>query len=800
MKDLFNNKIKYLFVILLSVLAFSFSFVLAQTLNNNSTSTKENSGIKYDISSVRENIQRQSAQRIELYKTFSAPMPAYIFQKDDYVSVNSIIRNAGVSYSGGLALSLIKMNDGAGSERIDRVLLGDYVLKNGDNDFSYKYSIPEFLNDGKYLFEFTFVNTSGREDFSLPLGEINIKNTNKTKINFNINTEDCDMIVNGDDASKYSLSQGIDVAKDETLTVKCQLKNTDGKKSTSSSKDYIISYYNSKKSFGADEINPSDIKYKAININKGVLFFDIDKEEKSQSYDYVFTIYNKNVDKESIKDINNKYRLSSPLRAKYIVSGDNATIQNLSYYKDGKGIKIYFGLSGNVANFPGSRTGLKDTEVLYEYILNKNNKEGINAEEGFVNIKKEDVFNGKIEQKEILLKNVFRNIKKEDRLSLILNVYNKDKSILLDTKTIDVDTQNIVDIDEAPEFVTGISKNDNILDLSKLSGKLYLLLSLVLFLVAVFILNKLYKSKDEEGISIKSKMLLFVLSVVLILGSLFVGYKNVNADKTSTHTFTLDGSNELESLSDNLREAYGYVSTPTPIQIYQSSYLYYFDYIYNERELRPETSLYSNSLDYVTLTLHNRVINSCRQAASDDLIEFNLLEWPSQWFNNCSYFVSSHRFRALLGNSLIGEQIVNQNQSANLYINKNLFSTGATQIQVFFSDMQRHTYPGNINDILNDRTSLYGSNTADPSGNLLPLDTKHIYNINKYVAPPVVCFKILNANIPGNPCSSPSVTPNPTPTPTPEVIPSPTPEVIPCTGATAQYWNPYTSGCTEEMP
>lgn len=262
-----------------------------------------------------------------------------------------IVNNADVTQSDiRYGVELVKKNE-KGQTKV-ATFVSDEVLTVGAKQTLHKefsYQAPATLN-GDYDLWVMSKMTSG-----LLLGLGSAGNVSLSGISgyVEIFSESCFLKVEGDD-KHYTITQGVDISKEEALSLHCAVKNhftrdvavipsfeTHERTAYGSLVDMVYPY--------ASEIvlNPNETKE---------LSFTITKPEKPQAYDITVTLV------EKTKNV----PVSSNVVAHYVLRGISATIQNASLdksaYKEGELITTSFYWTPSADNFLGSRVG-KGTDI-----------------------------------------------------------------------------------------------------------------------------------------------------------------------------------------------------------------------------------------------------------------------------------------------------------------------------------------------------------------------------------------------------------------------------------------------------
>ncbi|MEI8344113.1 MAG: thrombospondin type-1 domain-containing protein [Candidatus Moraniibacteriota bacterium] len=230
-----------------------------------------------------------------------------------------------------------------------------------------QYQIPSYLA-GEYDIWAISKTTSGLD---LGLGNAGKINLAQKKDSLTITPDSCFLKV-GKDNTKYNLAQGVDLSKDETLTLTCSGENNSNSqfKITPTIEIFRRSLYGSK-------VNVSSPAQESITFapqEKKDFTINIAKPTEPQAYDSVISL---NQDKLPIAE---------KIIAHYVIQGQSATIQNIQLDKEiyAKGDNITADLfwTPSADSFPNSRIG-KGTQLptitLNISITDSNGKSCINS-------------------------------------------------------------------------------------------------------------------------------------------------------------------------------------------------------------------------------------------------------------------------------------------------------------------------------------------------------------------------------------------------------------------------------------
>lgn len=141
-----------------------------------------------------------------------------------------------------------------------------------------EYDAPGYLN-GKYKLWIESKNSEGLPFANIPVGEVSLQSTGQF---LKIDDNSCNFKISGEsEDKKYSLIQGVDVARDENLVVFCQVRNDLSQDIVFQS--FVKTYYRSQ--FG-DVV--SEGKGDQESLKKGEsknIEIKIPKPDKPQAYD-----------------------------------------------------------------------------------------------------------------------------------------------------------------------------------------------------------------------------------------------------------------------------------------------------------------------------------------------------------------------------------------------------------------------------------------------------------------------------------------------------------------------------------
>jgi len=228
----------------------------------------------------------------------------------------------------------------------------DEIISLGAGETLHKeidYVAPDFLN-GKYQIWILGFNLD-----NLPLGlnlfgDVTLTGSGEY---VNIIPGSCYLTVQGEKDKKYTLAQGVDIAKDESLTGNCEVKNNF--KNSVSAIPVFTTYFQG--SFGKLISSQDQAAISLASGEQKQIQFTIPKADNPQAYDAVLVF--QDAQKENI---------SNQMPFHYVLQGASATIRNLrldkDYYAEGDNANISFNWTASADNFVGSRA--KAGSVLTE--------------------------------------------------------------------------------------------------------------------------------------------------------------------------------------------------------------------------------------------------------------------------------------------------------------------------------------------------------------------------------------------------------------------------------------------------
>ncbi len=210
-----------------------------------------------------------------------------------------------------------------------------------------QYQVPSYLH-GEYDVWAVGKTTSG---LALGLGNAGKVNLSQKQDSLTIMPDSCYLKVNNAE-TKYNLSQGVDLAQSETLTLTCNAQNNSNSQLT------VAPNINTfRRSLYGPSVNisyptQSDITFAAQE--KKDFTLNIPKAPDPQAYDAVISL------------TQDKAIIAEKIIAHYVIQGQSATIQNIQLdkenYQSGDTISAKLFWSPSADNFPSSRAG-KGTEL-----------------------------------------------------------------------------------------------------------------------------------------------------------------------------------------------------------------------------------------------------------------------------------------------------------------------------------------------------------------------------------------------------------------------------------------------------
>ncbi len=208
------------------------------------------------------------------------------------------------------------------------------------------YTAPEFLS-GEYTLSIFASNSSGRLLSLNTVGEGKVTLTSTQPYVF-IDSASCKLRVKEDPTNNYTLHQGLDVSKEETMLVICSLQNN-------SEKDLILTpdFKTFKRNTFGELIDVSQISKESFALKAGEtkeLSITVPKADVPQAYDTKLSLLNESTIP------------SNEITIHYVVQGSSATISNFlvdkKAYTSGDSAKTELLLAGSADSFFGSRAGV----------------------------------------------------------------------------------------------------------------------------------------------------------------------------------------------------------------------------------------------------------------------------------------------------------------------------------------------------------------------------------------------------------------------------------------------------------
>jgi len=226
------------------------------------------------------------------------------------------------------------------------------------------YEAPS-LTSGEYYLYITSRNSNG---FVLATSFVSKVEINSIQNNLLIDNSSCYLSISGlsynVSLEKYSLSEGVDITKSETLSLNCNVINNTTE-DLSLTPEYKTTYRN----VYGDDVSTSNGDNNTFTLNKGEnkqISLILPKAEDSQAYSIEVYLKNENIS-------------SNKVIVHYVLSGESATIQNISldkdFYSTGDVANVSFVWAGRADSFPGSRNSspnLNTSVIANIQILNDN--------------------------------------------------------------------------------------------------------------------------------------------------------------------------------------------------------------------------------------------------------------------------------------------------------------------------------------------------------------------------------------------------------------------------------------------
>ncbi len=250
-------------------------------------------------------------------------------------------------------LEVIKVSEDGRQELVDTVVVKEpQTIVPGESDISeINYSSAK-LASGNYEV-WVLAQTPGGLVVGIALaGDIEVQSANTLEIK----SDTCRLVVSGDD-KQYLLSDGVDVSTTEGLVITCIVKNNTGE-----TRSIIPNFVTHERSvFGAIV----DINYQSVVAEELVageeksLTLSLPLATKPQAYDLVLTYKTTDGSIDSNQAV-----------IHYVIQGQSATIQNVTFSKDtylaGEEIGLNILWSASADTFRDSRSGgTEKTEAYY---------------------------------------------------------------------------------------------------------------------------------------------------------------------------------------------------------------------------------------------------------------------------------------------------------------------------------------------------------------------------------------------------------------------------------------------------
>jgi hypothetical protein len=198
-------------------------------------------------------------------------------------------------------------------------------------------------------------------------GNVTIQNSDVVEIK----ADTCTVKV-GNGGGTYSLKAGVDVGMEEDLVLTCAIKNHSFETMTVSPQ-----YETFKRTIYGEQINltyPAVEKINLKQLEERLVSFTLPKATIPQAYDVTM----------SLLDTENKV-VSNHLTTHYVLQGESATIQTVSFdrdtYMSGEDINISLLWTGSADNFPDSRIGGSANNAITAKIQVSSQKGGVCSEE-----------------------------------------------------------------------------------------------------------------------------------------------------------------------------------------------------------------------------------------------------------------------------------------------------------------------------------------------------------------------------------------------------------------------------------
>ncbi|MCX6739350.1 MAG: hypothetical protein NT098_04885 [Candidatus Parcubacteria bacterium] len=318
-------------------------------------------------------VATSSSQKVTVVATVGLGNIKFLKQENNVFTLAFDVSNrAGIQPEVIYSVKLLK-KESNGFSLADQKVYDRDILSLKENESIHKeavYTAPPSLQ-GIHIIEVEAKNSDGLPFSIIRLpGEIFLNGTGESIF---IDSLGCFLTVKGEKGDKkYTLSQGVDISKEETLIAHCSISNTfkTEKTVTPVFETRYRSVYG--KIVGTEKQNPITLK-----ANQKMDFTALlPKTNEPQAYDAILSF-------EDEKHAG----VSFPVAFHYVLQGESATIQKLTTdkasYQKGETAKVSFFWSGSADNFPGSRTGISDTENPVDVFFTLLDGDGNSCSESF---------------------------------------------------------------------------------------------------------------------------------------------------------------------------------------------------------------------------------------------------------------------------------------------------------------------------------------------------------------------------------------------------------------------------------
>ena len=342
------------------------------------------------------------------------------------------------------------------------------------------YIAPSNLN-GEFVMYISSKNANGFPFSTAYVSKINL--TASTR-GIHILSDTCYLSILGEkDNKKYNLTQGVDISKNETIILSCEVVNKE-EQEISVTPNYKTTY---RTAYG-DIVPQEGGSTEAIILKAGdktIIALNLPKTSSSQAYDVAVSL-------QSGNDISNS------VTAHYVLQGNSATLQNISldkdYYKEGDMANLSFFWSPQADMFPGNRA---------DSLNNNNNKNFISVQ----------ILNGNSSLcGEKVERELFTNSSLKIQIPILINSICKNPQALLTLK--DGDGNILSEQKFEIETISQAKKQINSI--------YYIILIAILVIIGVFAFLKNKKNKERENKLKKSISfhILFPFLVIMAIGSI----------------------------------------------------------------------------------------------------------------------------------------------------------------------------------------------------------------------------------------------------------------------------------------